>query len=82
MGAWQYDDSDLEKLSLIMTLHDVGFTTQEVEAYMRLFLDENGTGNSRWRCCTDSGTMCWTKSISEKNSWSGWIISVMKSAEK
>ena len=25
MGAWQYDDTDLERLSLIMTLHDIGF---------------------------------------------------------
>lgn len=22
MGSWQYDDSDLERLSMIMTLHD------------------------------------------------------------
>lgn len=29
MGAWQYDDEDLERLSLIMTLHDIGFTTEE-----------------------------------------------------
>lgn len=36
MGDWQYDDSDLERLSLIMTLHDVGFTIEEVETYMRL----------------------------------------------
>ena len=36
MGAWQYDDCDLERLSLIMTLHDVGFTIEEVETYMRL----------------------------------------------
>lgn len=25
MGAWQYDDTDLERLSMIMTLHDIGF---------------------------------------------------------
>ena len=36
MGAWQYDDTDLERLSLIMTLHDVGFTSDEVETYLRL----------------------------------------------
>ena len=47
MGAWQYDDSDLERLSLIMTLHDVGFTSQEVEAYMRLLLDEQETKGQR-----------------------------------
>lgn len=38
MGAWQYDDTDLERLSTIMTLHDVGFTSKEVERYMRLLL--------------------------------------------
>ena len=25
VGAWQYDEEDLKRLSLIMTLHDVGF---------------------------------------------------------
>lgn len=38
MGAWQYDDTDLERLSIIMTLHDIGFTPEEVAAYMRLLL--------------------------------------------
>ena len=28
MGDWQYDDSDLEKLSLIRTLHDIGFAAE------------------------------------------------------
>lgn len=41
MGSWQYDDSDLENLSLIMTLHDIGFNSNEIEAYMRLLLDNN-----------------------------------------
>lgn len=43
MGTWQYDQTDIERLSLIMTLHDVGFSNQEVEQYMRLTLsgDEN-----------------------------------------
>lgn len=31
MGSRQYDDTDLERLSLIMTLHDVGFATPEVK---------------------------------------------------
>jgi hypothetical protein len=25
VGAWQYDDQDIERLSVIMTLHDIGF---------------------------------------------------------
>lgn len=33
MGAWHYDDSDIERLGTIMTLHDIGFTNAEVERY-------------------------------------------------
>ena len=47
MGSWQYDQTDLERLSLIMTLHDVGFTNVEVEHYMRLALSENETSEER-----------------------------------
>lgn len=36
MGTWQYDQTDIERLSLILTLHDVGFTPEEVEHSMRL----------------------------------------------
>ena len=43
MGAWQYDDTDLERLSLIMTLHDVGFSNDEIEAYMHLLLEGEST---------------------------------------
>ena len=39
MGDWQYDDRDLERLSMIMTLHDIGFSNEEVKTYMRLLLD-------------------------------------------
>ena len=49
MGAWQYDKSDLEKLSVIMTLHDVGFENGEVEAYMRLLLSGASTEEERMR---------------------------------
>lgn len=49
MGAWQYDDSDLEKLSLIMTLHDIGFSTEEIETYMRLLLEQQDTDKERLR---------------------------------
>nr|MBP3283334.1 MerR family transcriptional regulator [Treponema sp.] len=38
MGAWQYDDTDLDRLSLILTLHDLGFDREEIERYMRLYL--------------------------------------------
>lgn len=47
MGEWQYDDQDLERLSLIMTLHDIGFSKEEVEEYMTLVLKETDTGNER-----------------------------------
>ena len=27
MGVWQYDEEDIKRLSMIMTLHDIGFGT-------------------------------------------------------
>lgn len=49
MGVWQYDDSDLERLSMIMTLHDIGFHTEEIETYMRLLLEQQDTDRERLR---------------------------------
>ena len=49
MGSWQYDDTDLERLSLIMTLHDAGFEVSEIETYMRLLLEQDGTEPQRLR---------------------------------
>lgn len=49
MGAWQYDDEDLERLSTIMTLHDIGFTADEVETYMRLLLEQPDSDRQRLR---------------------------------
>ncbi len=48
-GAWQYDDEDLERLSTIMTLHDLGFTAEEAETYMRLLLEQPDSGYKRLR---------------------------------
>lgn len=36
MSTWQYDDSDLEKISTIMTLHKIGFEKSDIEKYMCL----------------------------------------------
>lgn len=47
MGVWQYDDRDLEHLSLIMTLHDIGFSNEEVETYMKLSLSGDDTASER-----------------------------------
>ena len=47
MGSWHYDETDIERLSLIMTLHDVGFTNEEVEHYMRLALAGVATADER-----------------------------------
>ena len=49
MGAWQYDDTDLERLSMIMTLHDVGFANDEIERYMKLLLEQEDTETQRLR---------------------------------
>ena len=42
-----YSDADLEKLSLIMTLYDTGFSEAEINKYMTLFAD----GNSKSKEC-------------------------------
>ena len=47
MGSWHYDESDIERLSTIMTLHDIGFTNQEIEKYMRLLLKGKSTEKER-----------------------------------
>ena len=47
MGGWQYDDRDIQRLSMIMTLHDVGFDNSEVESYMRLLLEGDSTEKER-----------------------------------
>lgn len=49
MGAWQYDEQDIERLGLIMTLHDIGFDKEQVETYMRLLLEGQDTEEERLR---------------------------------
>ena len=49
MGAWQYDDEDLERLSTIMTLHDIGFTADEMETYILLLLEQPDSDRQRLR---------------------------------
>ncbi len=48
-GAHQLDGSDIERLSLIMTLYDIGFADREVERYMRLSLAGSQTAAERKR---------------------------------
>ena len=48
-GVWQYDDEDLERLSTIMTLHDIGFCAEEAETYMRLLLEQPDSDRQRLR---------------------------------
>ncbi len=47
MGAWQYDEQDLERLSTIMTLHDIGFDNAGIKKYMRLLLEGESTEAER-----------------------------------
>ena len=47
MGAWHYDETDIERLSLILTLHDVGFSSEEIERYKRLLLSNEDSAQER-----------------------------------
>ncbi|HIZ16675.1 MAG TPA: MerR family transcriptional regulator [Firmicutes bacterium] len=53
MGSWHYDGSDIERLSMIMTLHDVGFTNDEVEKYMKLLLQGKQSEKERLKMLND-----------------------------
>lgn len=49
MGVWQYDDEDIDRLSMIMTLHNIGFEHDEIANYMRLLLRGDSTEAERMR---------------------------------
>ena len=49
MAAWQYSDTDIERLSMVMALHDIGFDEGEVRRYMLLVLAGDDTGAERAR---------------------------------
>lgn len=70
---------DLERLSLIMTLHDIGFTTEEVETYMRLMLEQTDSERERLRMLNRKRIPRWTNSISGSASSRDWTISGMRS---
>jgi DNA-binding transcriptional MerR regulator len=59
MGSWHYDESDIERLSTIMTLHDIGFTNEQVEKYMRLLLKGKSTEIERLKMLSEkrNGTL-------------------------
>lgn len=59
MGSWHYDESDIERLSTIMTLHDIGFNNNEIEKYMRLLLNGKSTEKERMKMLNDkrNGTL-------------------------
>ncbi len=81
MGAWQYDDTDLERLSMIMTLHDVGFANAEIETYMKLLLEQEGTEAQRLRMLDQKrGRTLDEIHLPGESSWSGWTISATTSA--
>ncbi len=46
-GSWQYDDKDLEILSLILTLQDMGFEKDEIREYVTLHLEGDITKAER-----------------------------------
>lgn len=46
-GFWECDSRDLELLSLMVTLHQIGFETAEVKTYIQLVLKGKGTERAR-----------------------------------
>lgn len=67
MGSWHYDESDIERLSTIMTLHDIGFTNKEIEKYMRLLLKGKSTEKERLQMLEHKRNGRLTRFTSKKN---------------
>ena len=44
---WQYDDGDLQRISSIMSLHNIGLTDDNIEKYMELLVKGMSTANER-----------------------------------
>lgn len=42
-GTRTYGDTDLARLSMMMTLREIGFDNREIESYLRLMLEGEGT---------------------------------------
>lgn len=45
----RYDDSDLQLISLMITLHQIGFSSEEVRRYMKLMLEGEDTAMERMK---------------------------------
>ncbi len=48
-NGWKYDDDDLEIISIMMTLRNVGFNSEEIKEYIELQLEDNDTAGVRLR---------------------------------
>ena len=53
MDDWQFDESDIEKLSMILTLYDVGFSCDEIEIFMKLYAKGDSTKKEHARMLTE-----------------------------
>ncbi len=47
--SYFYDDGDLDRLSLMVTLKDSGFSEDEIRYYMEIFLGKDPKGEARLR---------------------------------
>lgn len=56
----QYDDEDIRRLSVMMTLRDAGLSGDETEAYMKLLTAEKDTADQRLKIikCRRDSTLC------------------------
>ena len=78
MGVWQYDDEDIERLSMIMTLHDIGFEHDEIANYMRLLLRGDSTQAERMRILKQQRDKTLDEIHFQERRWDRWTISAIR----
>lgn len=72
-----YTEQDLAQISLLLTLHDLGFSSQEAQEYMRLCQCRYETSRRRLAMLEKGGLIFSRRSIGRKSSWIVWIICVI-----
>ena len=73
-----YDQSDIERLSRIMTLYDVGFKKKKSSNTCDWLCRGMISSGSKRKCCGKSAAKRWMKSMQSKSSWTGSSIFILE----
>ena len=68
--GFSYSAQDLQRLSLVVLLRDIGFSWEECRVFLCL---ETGKPAAGYRCWNSTETYCWKKSTGKRGCLSSWM---------